>query len=130
MPEPLGAVYLLVVVVAAVVQVSVHAGIDVPRTAKAGARDSGAGSTLPAVTRDADVSMAMAFSLVRVVLYLRFRHADRRSAGAPFVYLAVGAGLLVVNLLLERAALLACSDSSTGGLGAQSVNGLVSICWT
>jgi len=33
----------------------------------------------------------------------------------------------VVNLLLERAALLARSDSSTGGLGAQSVNGLVSM---
>lgn len=122
-----GAVYLLVVVVAAVVQVSVRAGIDVPGTAKAGAQDSGAGSTLPAVTRDADVSMAMAFLLVGVVLYLLFRHADRRAAGAPVVYLAVGAGLLVVNLLLERAALLARSDSSTGGLGAQSVNGLVSM---
>ena len=50
-----GAVYLLVVVVAAIVQVSVHAGIDVPGTANARAQDSGAGSTLPAVTRDADV---------------------------------------------------------------------------
>jgi hypothetical protein len=123
-----GAVYLLVVVVAAIVQVSVHAGIDVPGTANAGAQDSGAGSTLPAVTRDADVSMAaVSFLLVGVTLYLLFRHVDRRTAAAPVVYLAVGVGLLVVNLLFHHAALLAPSASSTGGLGAQSVNGLVSM---
>jgi hypothetical protein len=123
-----GAVYLLVVVVAAIVQGSVHAGIDVPGTANAGAQDSGAGSTLPAVTRDADVSMAaVSFLLVGVTLYLLFRHVDRRTAAAPVVYLAVGVGLLVVNLLFHHAALLAPSASSTGGLGAQSVNGLVSM---
>jgi hypothetical protein len=122
-----GAVYLLVVVVAAIVQVSVHAGIDVPGTANADAQDSGAGSTLPAVTRDADVSMAVSFLLVGVTLYLLFRHVDRRTAAAPVVYLAVGVGLLVVNLLFHHAALLAPSASSTGGLGAQSVNGLVSM---
>ena len=78
-----GAGYLLVVVVAAIVQVSVHAGIDVPGTANAGAQDSGAGSTLPAVTRDGDVSMAVSFLLVGVTLYLLFRHVDRRTAAAP-----------------------------------------------
>ena len=124
-----GAVYLLVVVVAAIVQVSVHAGIDVPGTANVSAQDSGAGagSTLPAVTRDADVSMAVSFLLVGVTLYLLFRHVDRRAAGAPVVYLGVGVGLLVVNLLFHHAALLAPSASSTSGLGAQSVNGLVSM---
>ncbi|CCG02328.1 protein of unknown function, putative GTPase domain [Blastococcus saxobsidens DD2] len=93
-----GAVYLLVVVVAAIVQVSVHAGIDVPGTANAGAQNSGAGSTLLAVARDADVSMAVSFLLVGVTLYLLFRHVDRRTAAAPVVYLAVGVGLLAVNL--------------------------------
>ncbi len=122
-----GAVYLLVVVVAAIVQVSVHAGINVPGTANVSAQDSGAGSTLPAVTRDADVSMAVSFLLVGVTLYLLLRHVDRRATGAPVVYLGVGVGLLVVNLLFHHAALLAPSASSTSGLGAQSVNGLVSM---
>ena len=122
-----GAVYLLVVVVAAIVQVSVHAGIDVPGTAKTGAQDFGSGSAMPAVGVGADVALAMAFLLVGVMLYLLFRHVDRRAAGAPVVYLAVGVGLLVVNLLFHHAALLAASDSSTGGRGAQSVNGLVSM---
>ena len=80
-----------------------HAGIDVPGTANAGAQDSGAGSTLPAVTRDADVSMAVSFLLVGVTLYLLFRYVDRRTAAAPVVYLAVGVGLLVVNMLFHHA---------------------------
>lgn len=122
-----GAVYLLIVVLAAIVQVSVHAGIDVPGTANAGAQGSGAGSALPAVGLQADVAMAMAFMLVGATLYLLFRHVDRRAAGAPVVYLAVGVGLLVVNLLFHHAALLAPTASSTSGLGAQSVNGLVSM---
>lgn len=45
-----GAVYLLVVVLAGIVQVSVHAGINVPGTANAGAQDSGASSALPPVS--------------------------------------------------------------------------------
>ena len=122
-----GADYLLIVVLAAIVQVSVHAGIDVPGTANAGAQGSGAGSVLPAVGLQADVAMAMAFMLVGVTLYLLFWHVDRRAAGAPVVVLAVGVGLLVVNLLFQHAAMLAPTASSTSGLGAQSVNGLVSM---
>ncbi len=80
-----GAVHLLVLVVAAIVQVSVHAGIDVPGTANVSAQDSGAGSTLPAVTRDADVSMAVSFLLVGVTLYAGKTRSHGGTAKRPNV---------------------------------------------
>lgn len=122
-----GAVYLLVVVLAGIVQVSVHAGINVPGTANAGAQDSGASSALPPVSLQADVATAMAFLLVGATLYLLFRRVDRRASGAPVVFAAVGSGLILVNLLFHHAALLVEPDPSYRSLGAQPYGGLMSL---
>lgn len=106
---------------------SVHAGINVPGTANAGAQDSGASSALPPVSLQADVATAMAFLLVGATLYLLFRRVDRRASGAPVVFAAVGSGLILVNLLFHHAALLVEPDPSYRSLGAQPYGGLMSL---
>lgn len=122
-----GALYLLMTVLGGIAQLGVRAGIRVPGVATATAQNITANPTLFRVSLLADIAMATIFVLVGVTLYLLFRHIDRHAAGALVVFVAVGAGMILVNLLFHRVALLVATDSSYHALGAQSSDGLVSL---
>jgi hypothetical protein len=70
--------------------------------------------------------MATIFVLVGVTLYLLFRHIDRHATGALLVFVAVGAGLILINLLFHTAQLVA-PDRSHNALDAPNSDGLVSL---
>jgi hypothetical protein len=122
-----GALYPLMTVLGGIAQLGVRAGIRVPGVATATAQNITANPTLFRVSLLADIAMATTFVLVGVTLYLLFRHIDRHAAGALVVFVAVGAGMILVNLLFHRAALLVATDPSYHALGAQSSDGLVSL---
>ena len=121
-----GALYLLVVVLVGVAQLGVGVGIRVSGDAAATAQNIAANPTLFRVSLLADIAMATIFVFVGVTLYLLFRHIDRHAPGARVVFVAVGAGMILVNLLFHHAALLA-TDPSDHALGAQSFDGLASL---
>jgi hypothetical protein len=57
----------------------------------------------------ADIAMATAWVSVGIALYLLFRRVDRH-AMAVLVFVAVGAGLILTNLVIHQAALLVATD--------------------
>lgn len=122
-----GALYLLMVVLGGIVQLGVRAGIRVPGVTAATAQNIAANSTHFRVSLVADIAMATIFVFVGVTLYLLFRSIDRHAAGALVVFVAMGAGMIVINLLFHHAALLVATDPSYSALGAQSSDGLVSL---
>jgi hypothetical protein len=122
-----GALYLLIVVLSGIAQLGVRAGIRVPGDAADTAQNIGANPTLFRVSLVADIATAAIFVFVGVTLYLLFRHIDRHAAGALVVFGAVGAGMILVNLLFHHTAQLVATDPSYHALGAQSSDGLVSL---
>jgi len=122
-----GAVYLLITLIAVIVQVSGHAGVDIPGLAADDAQHPMASTALPPPTAEAGAAMALAFAFVGATVYLSFRLVGRQVGGALSVYLVVGTGLLAINLLFHHAAMQAASASSADDLRTQTVNGLVSI---
>jgi hypothetical protein len=120
-----GALYLLMVVLAGIAQLGIRAGIHVPGDAPATAENIVANPTLTRVSLAADVATAMIFVFVGVTLYLVFRHIDRRATGALAVLVAVGAGLILINLLFHHAAQLVAAEPSHNALDARSADGLV-----
>lgn len=120
-----GALYLLMFVLGGIAHLGVRADIRVPGDAAATALNIAANPTLFRLSLVADIAMATIFVFVGVVLYLLLRHVDRRAAGALVVFVAVGAGMILVNLVFHHAALLVATDPSYNALGAQSSDGLV-----
>jgi hypothetical protein len=68
----------------------------------------------------ADIVMATAWVFVGIALYLLFRQVDRH-AMAILVFVAVGAGMILINLVLHQAALLVATDSSFDALGSDGL---------
>ncbi len=122
-----GALYLVMAVVGGIAQLGVRAGIRAPGVAAATAQNIAANPTPFRVSLVADIAMATIFVFVGVTLYLLFRHIDRHAVGALVVFVAVGAGMILVNLLFHHAALLVATDPSYNAVGAQSSDGLVSL---
>ncbi len=122
-----GALYLLIVVLGGVAHLGVRAGIRVSGDAAAAAQNIGANPTLFRVSLVADIAMATIFVFVGITLYLLFRHIDRHAPGALVVFVAVGAGMILVNLLFHHTALLVATDPSHHALDAQNSDGLVSL---
>ncbi len=75
-----GAVYLLLTLIAVIVQVSGHAGVDIPGLAADGAQHLTASTALPP-TAEADAAMAMAFAFVGATVYLLFGSSAGKSGG-------------------------------------------------
>lgn len=84
----------------------------VPGDAAATALNIAANPTLFRLSLVADIAKATIFVFVGVVLYLLLRHVDRRAAGTLVVFVAVGAGMILVNLVFHHAALLVATDPS------------------
>lgn len=76
-----GAVYLLIMLIAVIVQVSGHAGVDIPGRAADGAQHPTASTALPPPTAEADAAMALAFASVGATVYLLFRLVGRQVGG-------------------------------------------------
>jgi hypothetical protein len=119
-----GALYLLVVVLGGIAQLVVRAGIRLPGAATATAQHIDAQPATFHISVIADIAMAVIFVVVGVTLYLLFRHIDRHVAGATVVFAAVGAGMIVVNLLFHLAALLGETGASQD---AQSSHGAMTL---
>jgi hypothetical protein len=107
-----GVLYLLMCVLGAFAQLGVRAGVRVPGDAAATVGNLTADPSLFRLALVADTAMATAFVFVGVILYLLFRYVDRHAAGALLIFVAVGAGMILTNLLLHQAALLVATDST------------------
>lgn len=116
-----GALYLLVVVLCAIAQLVAGVGIRLPGAAQ----HIDAQPAAFQVSLVADIAMAALFGTVGIALYLLFRHIDRDAAGTTVIYVAVGVGMILVNLLFQFAALLGEADPFHHALGAQTSGGLV-----
>ncbi len=94
----------------------VRAGIHVPGDAATTAQNLTADATMFRLALVADIAMAGAFVLLGVLLFRLFRHVDRSAAGALAVSVAVGAGMILANLLFHQAAYLVATDATYGTL--------------
>jgi hypothetical protein len=106
-----GIAYLLMFL-GAWAQLGVRAGIHVPGDAATTAQNLTADATMFRLALVADIAMATAFVAVGVLLFRLLRHVNRPAAGALVVFVAVGAGMILSNLLLHQAALLVATDTA------------------
>lgn len=120
-----GGLYLLIVALGGIAHLAVRAGIRVPGDAANTAQNIPAGLTLAPVSLAVDLAIATIFAFVGVTVYLLLRRIDRRAAGVLVVFVAVAAGLILVNLALHHAALLVATGPGSTVVGAQSSDGLV-----
>lgn len=120
-----GALYLLMCVLGGFAHLAVRASVRVPGDAAATAQNILANPNLFRLSLVADIAMATLFVGVGIALYQLFRHVDRQAAGALVIFVAVGAGMILVNLLFHHAALLVATDPSYATFGAESSDGLV-----
>jgi Domain of unknown function (DUF4386) len=117
-----GALYVLVVSLGGIAQlVAGVSGIRLPGAAQ----HIDAQPATFQVSVIADIAVAMIFFVVGVTLYLGFRHIDRHAAGMTAIYVAVGVGMILVNLLLQWAPLLGEADPFHHALGPRHSGGLV-----
>ena len=107
-----GVAYLLMAILGGYAQLGLRAGIHVPGDAAASAQNLAADPSLFRLALVADIAMATAFVVVGALLFLLLQHVDRRAAVALFVFVAVGAGMILINLALHQAALLVATDAS------------------
>ena len=103
-----GVLYLLMFL-GAWAHLGVRAGVHVPGDAAATAQNLTADPTLFRLALAADIAMATAWVFVGIALYLLFRQVDRH-ATALLVFVAVGAGMILTNLVFHQAALLVATD--------------------
>lgn len=106
-----GIAYLLMFL-GAWAHLGVRAGIHVPGDAATTAQNLAADATMFRLAVAADITMATAFVVVGVLLFRLLRHVNWPAAGALVVFVAVGAGMMLSNLLLHQAALLVATDTT------------------
>jgi NADPH:quinone reductase-like Zn-dependent oxidoreductase len=120
-----GALYLLIVVLGGIAHLAVHAGVRVPGYAANTAQSIPADPTLAPVSQAADLTTATILALLGITVYLLLRSIDRRSSGALVVFVAVAAGLILINLLFHHAAVLVATGSGSTAVGSHRSGGLV-----
>jgi hypothetical protein len=120
-----GALYLIVVVLGGVAQLAARAGIRLPGGTTSAAQHIDAQPATSQASIVADIAMAALFVIVGIALYLLVRHIDRHAAGATVIFVAVSAGMILVNALFYLAALLGEADPFHDVPGAQTSGGLV-----
>jgi hypothetical protein len=107
-----GVVYLLMAILGGYAQLGVRASIHVPGDAATSAQNLVVDATMFRLALVADIAMATAFVVVGILLFLLFRDVDRHAAVVLVVFVAIGAGMILTNLLLHQAALLVATDST------------------
>ena len=120
-----GGLYLLMCVLGGIAHLGVRADLHVAGDAAATAANIVANPALFRSSLVADVAMATVFVFVGITLYRLLRHVDRHAAGAMVVFVAVGAGMILANLVFHHAALLVATDASYTVLGGDGSDGLV-----
>lgn len=121
-----GALYLLLVVLGVFAHLVVRGRVYVPGDASATAENIVANAALFRLGFVADVAMATVFIFVGIALYRLLKHVDERSAAAMVVFVSVGAGMILVNLLFHYAALLVATDAPyVSALGVEGSDALV-----
>lgn len=116
-----GSLYLLMCILGGYAQLGVRAGVHVPGDAPATVQNLVTDPTLFRTALVADIAMATIFVFVGVTLYLLLRHVDRFAAGTLMVFVAVGAGMILTNLLFHQAALTVATDTAYGELGSDDL---------
>lgn len=116
-----GASYLLMCVLGGLANLGVRAAVRVPGDAAATVRNLTADPALFRLALVADVVMAVAFVAVGVALYRLFRNVGRHAAVTLLVFVAVGAGMILSNLLLHQAASLVATDPTYAALGSDEL---------
>lgn len=119
-----GALYLLMAAMGSIAHLGVRADIRVPGDAAATAQNIAANATWFRASHVADIAMATIFVFVGLTLYLLLRHVDRHAAGAMVVFVAVGAAMILVNLVFHHTALLVATDPSFDAVSAHGADGL------
>lgn len=114
-----GVLYLLMFVTGGFAHLGIRGRIHVPGDAMATFENLVADPTLFRVALVADIVMATAFVFVGIVLHRLFRTVDRSAAFAVLVFVAVGAGMILTNLLLHQAAALVAADPALDVLGGE-----------
>jgi hypothetical protein len=107
-----GVVYLLMAILGGYAQLGVRASIHVPGDAATSTQNLVVDATLFRLALVADIAMATAFVVVGILLFLLLRDVDRHAAVVLVVLVAIGAGMILANLLLHQAALLVATDST------------------
>jgi hypothetical protein len=120
-----GALYLLFAVLGVFAHLVVRSGIRVPGDAAATAGNIVANSALFRFSLVADIAMATLFVFLGIVLYRLLNHVDRHVATAMVVFVSVGAGMILVNLVFHYAALSVATDApDPSALGSGSTDAL------
>ncbi|MBG0828127.1 DUF4386 domain-containing protein [Planomonospora sp. ID67723] len=107
-----GVFYLAVAVFALFAQMYARATVYVPGDAAATAGNIVANATLFRLGFVADLVTATSSLLVAMTLYRLFKHVNRNAAAAMVVFMAIGTGMILVNLIFHFAALLVATDAA------------------
>jgi hypothetical protein len=107
-----GLLYLLVAVFGFFGHFVARGTVVVPGDAAATAANIVANPTLFRLGVVGDVLMSIAYILLGLVLFRLFRHVNREVAGALVVFVAIGTGMILLNLAGQYAALQVATDDS------------------
>jgi hypothetical protein len=110
-----GLLYLLVAILGGFAHFFARGTIRVPGDAATTAANIAQHATLFRLGFVADLIMATVFIILGMVLYRLFRHVNREVAAALVVFVAVGTGMILLNLINQYAALLVATDGTYGG---------------
>ncbi|MFD4668892.1 DUF4386 domain-containing protein [Lentzea sp. NPDC058450] len=105
-----GLLYLLLVVLGTWAELFVRDSVHVPGDPTASAANIVAHEALFRWSLAADVLMAVTFVLLGLSLQRLLHHVDERAATALLVFVAVGAGTILLNLAFQAGALRAATD--------------------
>ncbi|WP_283137783.1 DUF4386 domain-containing protein [Rhizohabitans arisaemae] len=111
-----GVFYLVVALCAFFAHFYARGTVRVPGDAAATADNIVAHATLFRLGFVADLVTATASLFVAMTLYRLFKHVNKDIAAAIVVFMAIGTGMTLVNLIFHFAALLVATDASYAGL--------------
>ena len=120
-----GLLYLLLAVLGSWAELVVRGSIRVPGDAAATAANIAEHATLFRLGLGADIARATVFVLLGLALHRLTHDTHPRQATAMLVFVAVGAGSILLNLTFHMGALLAATDPAyASALGAGSADAL------
>lgn len=107
-----GVLYLLLVITGVFAQLVVRDRFYEPGNAAVTVENIVANPTLFRLAVVADILMATVFVFLGLVLYMLLKDVDRKSATAMVVFVSVGAGMILLNLIFHYASLLVATEAA------------------
>ncbi|MFB9964759.1 DUF4386 domain-containing protein [Sinosporangium siamense] len=107
-----GVFYLIVALCGIFAHMYARATIRVPGDAAATTENIVANATLFRLAFVADLITATSSVLVAMTLFRLFKHVNKDVAAAMVVFMAIGTGMILVNLIFHFAALLVATNAS------------------